>query len=333
MTYQVSVAESDIAFDCNAGETVLDAAERAGYALPYSCRKGVCAACEGGLVAGRGTSIAQGALAAPAERVLFCCMRPSGDVTIRPRTIEKRAQVVRKKLDATVFRIAQPAPGVTVLQLRLPIGVRAKFRAGQYLQVHLDDDTCRNYSMANPPHHSDVVHLHVRHVPGGRFSEGVLRELAVGRKLRIELPYGEFFFRDDSTKPVILVATGTGFAPVKSIVEDAVKRKIERPLVVYWGARRQQDFYLAELAQKWHDAGLVRFVPVLSEPHDGWTGRTGLVHHAVLTDFPSLAAHQVYACGNPTMTRGAREDFIRAGLPKDEFFCDAFVQTELFAVA
>ncbi|WP_321795482.1 FAD-binding oxidoreductase [Caballeronia sp. J97] len=318
MTYRISVASSDIGFDCNDGESVLDAAERAGFALPYSCRKGVCSECQGGIVNTQGVT----------EKALMCCVRPGANMTIAPRKIEKRERIVRKKLDASVFRITQPAPDVTVLQLRLPIGVRAKFRAGQYLQIHLDDETVRNYSMANPPHQSDSVHLHVRHVPGGRFSEGVLKELAVGKKLRIELPYGEFFFRDESEKPVILVATGTGFAPVKSIVEDAIKRKLARPMKLYWGARRKEDLYLADLARKWHDDGHVAFIPTLSDPDDDWTGRTGLVHRAVLADHPSLAGHQVYACGNPAMTSAARDEFTRAGLPENEFFCDAFVQTD-----
>jgi CDP-4-dehydro-6-deoxyglucose reductase len=318
VSYQINIAASDISFGCNDGESVLDAAERAGFALPYSCRKGVCSECQGGVVNAEGIT----------EKALLCCVRPSADMTIAPRKIEKRERIVRKKLDASVFRITQAAPDVTVLQLRLPTGVRAKFRAGQYLQIHLDDETVRNYSMANPPHQSDGVHLHVRHVPGGRFSDGVLKELAVGKKLRIELPYGEFFFRDESQKPVILVATGTGFAPVKSIVEDAIKRKLARPLKLYWGARGKQDLYLADLAQKWHEEGHVEFIPVLSDPHDDWTGRTGLVHRAVLADHPLLAEHQVYACGNPAMTTAARDEFTQAGLPEDEFFCDAFVQTD-----
>ncbi|SAK52259.1 CDP-6-deoxy-delta-3,4-glucoseen reductase [Caballeronia fortuita] len=323
MSYQISVASSDIRFDCNDGESVLDAAERAGFALPYSCRKGVCSECQGGVVNARGET----------EKALLCCVRPASDMTIVPRKIEKRERIVRKKLDASVFRIAQAAPDVTLLQLRLPIGVRTKFRAGQYLRIHLDDDTVRNYSMANAPHQSDSVHLHVRHVPGGRFSDGVLKELATGRKLRIELPYGEFFFRDESSKPVILVATGTGFAPVKSIVEDAIKRKLARPMKLYWGARRKEDLYLADLAQKWHDEGHVEFIPVLSDPGDDWTGRTGLVHRAVLADHASLDEQQVYACGNPAMTRAARDEFTQAGLPEDEFFCDAFVQTDTQQVA
>ncbi|MFL9961183.1 2Fe-2S iron-sulfur cluster-binding protein [Paraburkholderia sediminicola] len=329
MDYRISIAGSDVAFRCEAGETLLDAAERAGYSVPYSCRKGVCSTCEGGVVDGGGRSSVQGDLQGPAERVLLCCLRPSSDMTIAPRKFEKREPVVRKTLDMSVYRVTQPAADVSVVQLRLPAGVRAKFRAGQYLQIELEDGSRRNYSMANPPHESDTVQLHVRHVPGGKFSDGMLRGLEKGHKLRVELPFGEFSLQDDSTRPAILLATGTGFAPVKSIVEDVIKRKLDRPLHLYWGARRVEDLYLAELARKWHTSGTLTFVPVLSEPHDGWNGRCGFVHEAVLEDFGSLAGYQVYACGNPAMTSAAHDTFIEAGLPEDDFFSDAFVHTDI----
>jgi CDP-4-dehydro-6-deoxyglucose reductase len=329
LDYQISVAQSDIAFRCEAGETVLDAAERAGYSVPYSCRKGVCSTCEGGVAAGAGRSTVQGDVAGPAERVLLCCLRPSSDMTIAPRRIEKREPMVRKTLDMTVYRLTQAAADVSILHLRMPVGVRAKFRAGQYLQIELEDGSRRNYSMANPPHENDSVQLHVRHVPGGKFSEGMLRGLEKGQKLRVELPFGEFSLQDDSTQPAILIATGTGFAPIKSIVEDAIKRKLDRRFFLYWGARKLEDLYLAELAQKWHASGKLSFVPVLSEPHDGWDGRRGFVHETVLEDFGSLASFQVYACGNPAMTSAAHETFAKAGLREDDFFSDAFVHTDI----
>ena len=328
MDYCISIDASETTFACAAGETVLDAAERAGYSVPYSCRKGVCSSCEGGVVSGAGRSSVQGELAGPAERVLLCCLRPSSDMTIAPRRIEKRDPVSRKTLDVPVYRITQAADDVSVLQLRFPAGVRAKFRAGQYLQIELEDGTRRNYSMANAPHESDGVQLHVRHVPGGRFSEQVLSGLDKGHKLRIELPFGEFTLREDSDKPVILLATGTGFAPVKSIVEDAIKRKLARPLYLYWGARRASDLYLHALAQKWHDSGRVRFIPVLSAPDESWAGRRGRVQQAVLEDFGTLDGHEVYACGNPAMIDDAREAFVSAGLKDEDFFADAFVHTD-----
>ncbi|WP_233836735.1 2Fe-2S iron-sulfur cluster-binding protein [Paraburkholderia sp. ZP32-5] len=328
MDYQISVAGSDIAFRCEETETVLDAAERVGYAIPYSCRKGVCSTCEAGVIAGTASSSVQGRIEGPAEQVLLCCLCPTADLTIAPRRIEKREPAARKTLDMTVYRVTQPAADVSILQLRLPTGVRAKFRAGQYLQIELDDGSRRNYSMANPPHESDSVQLHVRHVPGGRFSEGMLRGLDKGHKLRVELPFGEFSLQEASTKPAILIATGTGFAPIKSIVEDAIKRKLDRPLYLYWGARRLEDLYLRELAEKWANSGRLHFVPVLSDPQREWSGRCGFVHEAVLEDFGSLDGYQVYACGNPSMTSAAHATFTQAGLAEDDFFSDAFVHTD-----
>jgi CDP-4-dehydro-6-deoxyglucose reductase, E3 len=327
VSFQISVAQSDASFPCDAGETVLDAAERAGYSLPYSCRKGVCSSCACSVAAGAGRSPVQGEIAGPTERVLLCSLRPTSNMTIAPPKIEKRQPMARKTLDASVYRVMKPADDVSIVHLRLPTGVRSKFRAGQYLQIELEDGSRRNYSMANPPHESDSVQLHVRHVPGGKFSEGVLQTLEKGQKLRVELPFGQFSLQDGATQPAILIATGTGFAPIKSIVEDAIKRKLDRPLHLYWGARRLEDLYLAELAQKWQKSGQLQFIPVLSEPHESWTGRRGFVHHAVLADFGSLPGYQVYACGNPAMTNAARDAFLKAGLPEDDFFSDAFVHT------
>ncbi|WP_016884993.1 MULTISPECIES: 2Fe-2S iron-sulfur cluster-binding protein [unclassified Rhodococcus (in: high G+C Gram-positive bacteria)] len=327
MTYTVTVTGTDISFPCEPDESVLDAAERSGYAIPYSCRKGVCSSCEGALDAGRldvrGWGMSQG----PQSGVLFCQARPSTDTSITPKRITKQDTVIRKTLTAKVHRITRPAPDVTVVQLRLPTGVRAKFAAGQYLKVFLDDGDSRSYSMANPPHENDGVQLHIRRVQGGRFSDEMLGGLERGTRLRIELPYGEFSLNPDSDRPVIFVASGTGFAPVKSIIEDHLKRGGERSVHLYWGARGQGDIYLPELPAKWaSDPGRVSFTPVLSHPAEDWTGRTGLVHRAVLEDYANLSDHEVYACGSPAMTSAAREDFVHeAGLAPDNFYCDAFV--------
>ena len=201
--------------------------------------------------------------------------------------------------------------------------------AGQYLRINMPDGDTRNFSMANPPHESDGVQLHIRHVPGGRFSEGVLAELRQGDTLEVDLPYGDFHLRTDSEKPIVCLATGTGFAPLKSIIEYLIKRGNKRPVHLYWGGRRQRDLYLANLPQRWAAcAGWFKFVPVLSEPDADWKGAIGLVHHAVLKDLTDLSGWQVYACGNPLMIRNARHDFETiAGLPDDQFFADPFVQS------
>jgi NAD(P)H-flavin reductase/ferredoxin len=326
MTFTVSVDASGIAFACEKDETVLDAAERAGYSLPYSCRKGVCFTCEGEL---RGGAVRVGSkqISGPAGGVLLCQAKPQSDLLVQPKRIEQHDPDARKRVTARVFRIDRPADDVVILQLRFPAGIRAKFKAGQYLRIHMPDGDTRNFSMASPPHESDGVQLHIRRVPQGRFSEGLLARLERDDKIEVELPYGEFYLRTDSAKPIIGIATGTGFAPFKSMIEDMIKRGNQRPLHLYWGGRRRQDLYLADLAAKWATrAAWFAFTPVLSEPDADWRGATGLVHRAVLKDRSDLSGSQVYACGNPVMIRNARREFeTSAGLPNDQFFADPFV--------
>jgi NAD(P)H-flavin reductase/ferredoxin len=327
VNHDVRVADTEIVFGCEPGETVLDAAERAGFALPYSCRKGVCSTCEGGLAAGSADVRGRGRIAGPSDGVLLCQARPCSDLEIAPTRITRREAQARRTVPAKIHKISCPAPDVAVIQLRFPAGVRARFRAGQYLTVALPDGDTRNYSMANPPHQNDGALLHVRRVPGGRFSGAILDDLVKGDTLQVELPFGEFVLDHDSDRPVVLVATGTGFAPVKSIVEDQIKRGGTRPLHLYWGARRAEELYQAELPARWAARyDWFSFTPVLSRPGGEWAGRTGRVHRAVLADHPNLRGHEVYACGNPDMTSAARAEFVgEAGLAPDRFLCDAFV--------
>jgi NAD(P)H-flavin reductase len=326
MSFQIAVEDSAIAFACEAGETVLDAAERAGYSLPYSCRKGICSTCEAELRQG---DIASGVkqVAGPASEVLLCQAKPRSDIVIHPKRIDRHDPAARKNITVSVYRITRPADDVFALMLRFPAGIRARFKAGQYLRVQMPDGDTRNFSMANAPRESDGVQLHIRRIPGGQFSEGVLARLQKGDKLKIEIPFGEFYLRTGSDKPIVCLATGTGFAPLKSIVEDLIARGNTRRASLYWGGRRRQDLYLAGLPEKWiKRAAWLTFTPVLSEPDAEWRGATGLVHEAVLRDIPDMSGWQVYACGNPVMIRSAERDFQKlAGLPDGQFFADPFV--------
>ncbi len=319
--FTIRVANTDIAFACDANTTILDAANAAGFELPYSCRRGACASCRGLVRSGEIETPYPGDI-----YVLFCQARPKTDLEIVPREIRPIDPAAKSTIDAKVLRVVEAADDVRIVQLRFPAGVRAKFKAGQYLDVILDDGERRSFSMANAPQQSDVAVLHVRVMKGGRFSEQVLPGLASGSLLKIEIPSGDFWLRD-SAKPAVFVASGTGFAPVKSILEDALRKKDPRDMILYWGARREKDLYLADLPKKWAAQNpKFRFIPVLSEPEPGWTGRTGFVHRAVMEDYPSLAAYQVYACGVTAMVEAARRDFIaERGLPPDDFYCDAFV--------
>jgi len=325
MSVEVRVSDSDISFDCAADESILDAAERAGFSLPYSCRKGVCHTCEGSLIAGE-LRVRSRQVAGKADAVLLCQARPCSHVEIAPKRIEKRAPPLRKTLAATVFRLARPAPDISILTLRFANGVRAKFQAGQYLQVLLSDGDRRNFSLANPPHDNDGAELHIRHLPGGRFSEGILAELRPGDRLFVELPFGQFFLRH-AEAPAIMLATGTGFAPIKSILEGALRRGGRRPMRLYWGGRTKSDLYMLDRLAKWQNrAPWFSFVPVLSRANAQWHGRTRLVHRAALEDNPDMSNVEVYACGNPRMIAAARKEFAEAaGLPEAKFYADAFV--------
>jgi NAD(P)H-flavin reductase/ferredoxin len=323
MTHTVRIVGSEIAFPCEPDQTVLEAAEAAGWEIPYSCRRGVCNTCLGTLISGE--------VDAPAPQdgqVLFCQAKPCTDLQIAPREIVRVDPGARKRVKARVLRITRVADDVALIQLRFPAGTKVKFKAGQYLEVILEDGARRSFSMANPPQQSDGALLHVRVVPGGRFSEQVLPALAAGSTLEVELPFGDFFLREASERPAVLVASGTGFAPMKSILEDAFRRGSRREFVLYWGARGEQDLYQTEMPRKWAaERSGFRFVPVLSEPAEGvWSGRTGLVHRAVMEDYASLAECEVYACGVNAMVNAARKDFINErGLPREAFYCDAFV--------
>ena len=328
MMYKVAIGHSDIAFPADPGETVLDAAERAGYSLPYSCRKGVCSTCEAGLRAGT-VEVGSRSIAGPASAVLLCRARPKSDIIVHPRRIERRDVSGTKVIDAWVFRLNWPTEEVATLLLRFPVSIRAKFKAGQYLRVKSPDGTARNFSLANAPQESDGAQLHIRHIEGGHFSEAVLERLKLGDRLRIEIPFGDFFLREDTDRPIICIATGAGFAPVKSMVEYLIRRESTRAVRFYWSGRQAQDLYMRELPEKWaRKLPWFEFVPVLTAADASWSGRKGLVHRAVLQDVPDLSNFQVYASGNPLMIRKARADFTReAGLPEDQFFAEPFVLT------
>jgi NAD(P)H-flavin reductase/ferredoxin len=335
MSHTIQIQDQDIAFSCEADKSVLDGALAAGYEIPYSCRTGICGSCRGRVISGA-VSGGQGAGLSEEEQaggqVLLCQARACSDLTIAVREVRKIDRSAIKTVTAKVYRMTRAAPDVTVLQLRFPAGAKARFKAGQYLSLKLHDGTVRHFSMANPPHQNDGAELHIRHVPGGKFSQHVAEGLAEGHQLEVSIPYGDFYVREADEaddKPIVLLASGTGFAPIKSIVEDAIKRKLSRGMTLYWGARRPEDLYRMELVRKWEtQLPWFRFVPVLSEagPADGWEGRTGFVHQAVLDDIASLAGYQVYACGAPAMINAARQVFVQERqLDRDAFYCDAFV--------
>ena len=329
----VRLEPSGHTFTVAPGETLLEAALRQGVGLPYGCRNGACGACKGVLRAGElEYGEYQDRALHPSEKAggkaLTCCTKPLGDIVFEVREIGGAKDLAIRTLPCRVEKIEKPAEDVAILYLKLPTGERLQFLAGQYIDILLKEGKRRSFSMANAPHDDAFLQLHVRKTPGGAFSLYVFDQMKERAILRFEGPLGTFFLREDSDKPIVFVAGGTGFAPIKAIIEHALHHEIDRPMVLYWGVRSRKDLYLAELPVRWQEAHPdFSFIPVLSDPlpEDGWQGRTGFVHQAVLDDFASLAGYQVYACGAPAMTDIARKTFVEEkGLPEDEFYCDAF---------
>ena len=330
---QVSIRNTGHTFDAQADESILAAALNAGLVLPYGCRDGACGSCKGRLVEGKVDYGTYTEKALPeAERaegaILFCQARCLTDVVIEAREVRKAGDIQLRTLPARVHKLEKLTDDVIVLYLKLPASERLMFLAGQYLDILLRDGTRRSFSMGNAPHDDEVVQLHVRHVPGGSFTDNVFGKMKERDILRFEAPHGSFFLREDSDKPIVFVASGTGFAPIKAIIEHSIKRGITRPMSLYWGGRRPKDLYMHELAAKWAaEHAHITYVPVVSDalPEDAWAGRTGFVHKAVIADFPDLSGHQVYACGVPIMVDSAQRDFIaQCKLPEAEFYADSF---------
>jgi CDP-4-dehydro-6-deoxyglucose reductase, E3 len=325
---KVKIQPSGHQFDVDEGESVLTAALRQDLVLPYGCRNGACGTCKGKIVEGEvDYGVYQKKALTEDEKAqgkaLFCQARPLTDLVIEARTIGAAKDIQIKTLPCRVQKMERLADDVMVLHLKLPANERLQFLAGQYIEFLLRDGSRRSFSMGNAPHDDELIQLHVRRVAGGQFTDHVFGKMKERDILRFEGPLGTFFLREDSPKPIVFVASGTGFAPIKSIIEHALHKGVARPMVLYWGGRRPKDLYMAALPQQWP----IEYVPVVSDalPEVQWTGRTGFVHRAVMEDFPDLSAHQVYACGVPVMVDAAKRDFTQqCKLPEDEFFADSF---------
>lgn len=333
MDLRVTMQPHGRSFLADHGETLLDAALRQGVDAPYGCRSGTCGMCKVKLVEGqvdRQPAMRQALTEAEESQghVLMCRSRACSDLVIQ----QPPAELLASTMPCRVAAIDRLAPDVVRLRLQLPGGTRIPYRAGQFLQVILRDGSRRSYSMATPPGSGEPLEFHVRHVPGGVFSNMLFSAsgapLKVRDVLRVSVPHGSFHLHEDSSRPILLLASGTGFAPIKAIVEHARTIGMDRPMTLYWGGRRPHDLYMDALARSWtREFGRFRYVPVVSDalPQDGWTARRGFVHRAVMQDHPDLSSHQVYACGAPSMVDAARRDFTaRCGLPEHEFHADVF---------
>jgi CDP-4-dehydro-6-deoxyglucose reductase len=331
--FTVTLHSADRRFDVSADETVLEAAQRAGIALPYSCRSGVCGSCKATLLSGhcaypRNPPTALDAHDRAQHAVLLCQAVPTSDIVLEAREVPSVEDIARRRLVVTVVDRRQLAPEVIGLHLRPVVGeLPLKWLPGQYLDVVLDDGRRRPFSIANAPQPDGTIELHVRHVSGGGFTSWVSHGLKIGDSLDIEGPLGTFVPREDSERPIIFMAGGTGFAPVKAIVEHFVALGTRRSMQVYWGARSAADLYLRPLAERWvTQAPHLGFHAVVSDPEQASAAnmRTGLVHESVLEDQADLSGHDVYMSGPAAMIDAGRKLFLQAGLPEDRLYYDSF---------
>lgn len=333
MPLQITIKPSEHTFTCDDGETVLAASMRADLMIPYGCRNGACGTCKGKILRGEVDYGAyQAGTLTDAEKehglALFCLATPKTPLIIEVREVRRAGDILIRKLPCRVEKIDKVAPDVAIVSLKLPANERLQYLAGQYIDLLLKDGRRRSFSIATPPETDALLELHIRHLPGGYFSDALFNDYKGREILRFEGPLGTFYLREESDKPLIFVAGGTGFAPIKAVIEHALHHPPLRPMVLYWGVRSLRDLYLPNLPGSWEAKHPeFRFVPVLSDPlpEDRWAGRTGLVHKAVMADFADLSGYQIYACGGPAMIAAAKQDFITGrGLPAEQFFADSF---------
>ena len=336
MSFQIVVQPSGRSFTVDGDETLLAAGIRQGLNMPYGCKDGACGSCKCKKISGDvqlGTY--QTKALSDEERaqgwVLTCRATALSDVVLESKQVTSADALPIKKMPVRIASMEKVSGDVMRIFLQLPATEVMQYHAGQYVEFLLRDGSRRAYSMANAPHtlaaDAPKIELHLRHMPGGKFTDHVFGAMKEKDIQRIEGPHGSFYLREDSDAPMVLLASGTGFAPIKALLEHMQHKGINRPTRLYWGGRRPSDLYMNDwVLDQLHQMPNLQYIPVVSEalPEDHWTGRTGFVHAVVLQDTPSLAGHQVYACGAPIVIESAKRDYIANGLPEEEFFADSF---------
>jgi len=327
MSFKTTIQPSNHTFPVDKDETVLEAALEHGFMLPYSCRNGACGVCKGKVLQGsvdygKAQAFALSEEEKAAGMALFCCAKPLTDLVVESLEVTSEKEITVKTLPCRVEKMVKLADDVMALYLKLPTNERLQFLSGQYIDILQKDDKPRSFSIANAPHADELIELHVRNIAGGTFTNHVFNEMKERDILRIKGPLGNFFLHEDSPKPIIFVASGTGFAPVKAIIEHALHIGFKREMHFYWGVRKQADLYMLDKVKEWQAQG-IKFTPVVSD--EAWNGRAGFVHQAVLDDFKDLSAYVVYACGAPVVVETAHREFTsHRGLPNEAFFSDVF---------
>ena len=329
MRHRVEIKPSEHQFYVESDETILDAALRQGINLRYGCRNGACGACKGKVLQGD-LHYDEEPIALKDEdklehQALFCSALPDSDLIIEVEEIDLGSAIEIKTLPCRVQKMNRLADDVMQLFIKLPSSERLQFLSGQYIDILLEDGRHRSFSIANAPHNDEFIELHIRLIDDGLFTPKVFNAMQEKDLLRIEGPHGSFYYHEDSQRDIIFMAGGTGFAPIKGIIEHLIEEKVARPIHLYWGARAEADLYLKSMAEKWADENEnIHFIPVLSEADSHWTGKTGYVHESVLADFEDLNPFDIYVCGPPAMIIAAKEQFQTQGMNSASFYYDSF---------
>ncbi|MDH5388673.1 MAG: CDP-6-deoxy-delta-3,4-glucoseen reductase [Gammaproteobacteria bacterium] len=332
MSYHVLVSSSGHEFTIEKNETVLDAALRQGIGLPYGCRNGACGKCAGDLVSGQ-VEYEEGALKAAAKdlheegKALFCQAMARSDLDIKVTEITKSQEVEIKTLPCRVESMELLTHDIMKVELKLPENERMQFLAGQYLEFILNDGKRRAFSIANAPHDDDLIELHIRHVPDGHFGDYVFSEMKVKTLFKIEGPLGSYYLREESNRPVILVGGGTGFAPLKGMLEHAFKIGFDKPIHLFCGVRAMRDLYMDKMVKAWLEQHPnLKYTAVLSQPEktDNWQGKTGHVSDAVIEEYSDLSGFDIYLSGPPAMVKSGMDAFYARGLPETQIYSDSF---------
>ena len=337
MSFKITTQPIERTFTAAGNETVLDAAIQAHVGLPYGCKAGVCGACKCKVVSGEISYGDQPPTLLTQEEqdagmILTCKAQAQSDLVLDVDLVVSQDPLPVRKFKAQVQTLERISDDVMRIILSLPQNADFRFYAGQFIEFILPDGSRRSYSMANAPQgeeqKSSLIELHLRLMPGGKFTPYVFNQMQENEAVQLEGPFGTFFLRENSKKPIILLASGTGLAPIKAILEHMQAKKSRRTVTLYWGGNRPKDLYLQDwVQQQTKNMPNLTYIPVISAalPQDNWQGRTGFVHHAVMADFPDLSKHQVYACGSLVMVEAAKRDFVeQCQLKEKEFYADAF---------
>lgn len=329
MTFQVHLARSRLRFDVEPGETVLAAGQRQGLALPFGCQGGTCASCRVRLLEGRVEHVTEPRALSAGEReagyILMCQARPLSNLELQLHQPERLEQLRPRTLPVRLLERWMLSHDVVGLSVQLPQGEPFRYLPGQYVDFLLADGRRRSFSIANAPSPAETLEFHLRVTPHGLFAHYAQDTMEPRAILRIEGPLGAFYLREDSTRPVVMMAGGTGFGPLKAMLEQQFRSALPRPVHLLWGARARRDLYLHALAEDWaRQHPQFKYTPVLSEPDAHWPGERGLVHEAVLRAHPDLTGYEIYMAGPPAMVHAGKLAFVQAGLDADHLYYDSF---------